>query len=99
MKNIAITIIALLLMGALSLPAYSQEKETLSKSLPSLKMLPKSGEKKKIYELPKKQVYKIYDNMGELKSEGNAQFIDITNYKKGNYFIQYNGRTLKIEKN
>ncbi len=87
-----------LLCTVISVAGYSQEKKELSKKLPPIKMLPKIGEKKEIYELPQKFEYKIFDTMGRLVAEGDAEFIDITNYKTGTYFIHYNKKTVKIEK-
>jgi len=61
-------------------------------------MLPKTGQVKHIYELPKKQEYKVFDNKGKLITTGNAQFIDYTEYKKGIYFIHFNKNKEKFEK-
>ena len=62
-----------------------------------MKMLPKYGEVKQIYELPEKTDYKIFDSKGKLVSSGNAEFIDCTDYKKGIYFVNFEDRKEKFE--
>ncbi len=78
------------LMFAFCLTSIAQEDST--QKLPPLHMLPKKGKSKRIYELTQKAEYKIYDSDGKLVEDGNAEFIDITAYKKGTYFIQYDGK-------
>lgn len=80
----------IVLMFASSTTLFAQDEP--SKKLPPCNMLPKTGEVKRIYELPAKSDYKIYDSNGQLVEGGNAEFIDITTYKKGTYFIQYDGK-------
>ena len=86
----------LLIFLALSFNAFSQNEP--SKNLPPIKMLPKVGEVKLIYELPAKTDYKIYNSAGRLIQEGNAQFIEYTNYKKDTYFITFDDKTEKFTK-
>ncbi len=69
-----------------------------SKKLPPMKMLPKAGEVKQIFELPEQSEYSVFDRFGNLVSEGEGQFIDCTKFEKGTYFIRYNGKTEKFEK-
>ena len=92
MKKVLISI-SLLLVSKLG---FSQNEQ--SKNIPSIKILPKNGEVKQIYELPAKTEYKIYNAAGKLVTEGNDQFIDYTKYKKGTYFILFNGRKEIFEK-
>jgi hypothetical protein len=92
------TAVILLCLGV-SISGYSQKKEKMSKKLPPIEMLPKVGEgKKEIYELPKETDYKVFDVNGQLKAEGSGQFIDITDYDSGSYFVRYKNKTIKIEK-
>lgn len=88
---ITMKLIALLIISStFSLAAYSQNEP--SKKMPPMKMLPKEGQKKQIYELPAKSEYKIYGVTGELITEGNAEFIDVTEFDKGTYFIEFGGK-------
>lgn len=82
-------------MGFVSL-GYSQEEP--SKKLPAMKMLPKEGEVKQIFELSDLSEYELFDGFGNFISRGEGQFIDYTNFKKGTYFVRYNGKTEKFEK-
>jgi hypothetical protein len=84
-----------ILSSIISVSAFGQSE--LSKKLPPMKMLPKNGEVKTIYELPEKMDYKIYDAKGELVSSGNAEFVDYTDYKKGVYFIVYEDKKEMFE--
>ena len=68
------------------------------KNMPPVKILPKPGDApKKIFELPYKTEYQVFDNYGNFITKGNAQFIDCSKYKKGSYFIRYNGKTERFE--
>ena len=91
---------ALILLGlGVSLSGYSQEKKEMSKELPPIHMLPKVGEGKKvIHELPKVTDFKVYDINGMLKAEGSGKWVDVTEYPVGDYFIKYEGKTIKIER-
>ena len=79
----------IILSSIISLSGYSQSEP--NKKLPPMKMLPKAGEVKQIYELTEKAEYNIFDSKGKLITTGNAQFIDYSEYKKGTYFIQIVG--------
>lgn len=92
MKLAALFIVTVIL----SLNSFGQTEP--SKKLPPIKMLPKKGEVKHIYELPAPSAYKIYDIKGNLIAEGNAEFIDYTEYKKGIYFIAYADKKEKFER-
>ena len=96
MKNVLKLIVLLILFTSISNVVYSQKKP--SKNLPPIKMLPKNGEVKHIYELSQKFEYKVFDVKGELMVTGNAQFIDYTEYKKGVYFIHFKKKIEKFEK-
>jgi hypothetical protein len=87
-----VTILTLMI----SLSSYCQTEP--SKNLPPIKMLPKTGEVKQIYELPKKADYKVYNSQGKLVTAGNAQFVDYTDYKKGVYFILVGDKKERFEK-
>lgn len=83
----------------LSLQVFSQSTD--SKRLPPMKDLPKKGEKKVFYELPKDTDYKVFDQKGKLYSEGKGYFVDMTKCKKGKtYFIVYDEKKIayNIEK-
>lgn len=87
----------LLIMSALiSLTSYSQTEP--SKEMPPVKMLPKAGQVKQIYELPTESEYKVYSITGELIAEGNAKFIDYTNYANGTYVVKAGTLTENFEK-
>jgi len=90
-------VLMLITIGAiLSLGSYAQTEP--SKKLPPIKMLPKKpGQVKKIHELPQKSKYEIFNNFGEFIVKGEAEFIDITHYKAGVYFIKYEDKTERIE--
>lgn len=61
-------------------------------------MLPKVGENpKKIYELEDSTSYSVFDSNGVIVSSGNGEFIDCTKFKKGVYFIRFEGKTEKFE--
>jgi hypothetical protein len=93
MKLIALSFFAF----SLSFSSFGQSEE-LSKELPPIKMLPKKGEVKQIYELPSKTDYKVYNSDGKFLTEGNAQFIDYTTYQEGTYFVHFNGKSESFEK-
>lgn len=62
-------------------------------------MLPKdSGEVKEIYDLPYESIYEIYSVKGELVQDSIGEFIDMTRFNKGVYFIKFEGKTFKYEK-
>lgn len=70
-----------------------------SQKLPPFEMLPqKAGEVKEIYELPSPTIYQIYDIKGKLLKDSIAEFIDLTMFEKGTYFISYNGENHKYLK-
>ncbi|NNE55048.1 MAG: hypothetical protein HKN32_03435 [Flavobacteriales bacterium] len=75
--------------------ASAQTEE--QKKMPPIEMLPKKGESKKIYQLPNKCEYAVFDSKGKLCDKGEAEWIDMGKYKKGIYFIKYNGETISCE--
>lgn len=83
-----ISVLFLMLACVFTTPAQTDSTQ----KLPPFHMLPKEGKSKSIYELPGKTDYKIFNSKGKLVEEGNAEFIDITTYKKGTYFIHYDGK-------
>jgi len=94
-------LILLAFCSTISLTVLGQQEEDKnkpSKNMPPVNMLPKSGEVKQIYELPSKCSYEIFNSKGEFVTKGNAQFIDYTEYKKGVYFIRYENKTERFEK-
>lgn len=90
-----VTFSFVLCVGFTSL-GYSQEEP--SKKWAPMKMLPKEGEVKQIFELSVSSEYELFDGFGNFISRGEGQFIDYTNLKKGSYFVRYNGKTEKFEK-
>ena len=84
-----------ILSSIISVSAFGQAEP--SKKLPPMKMLPKDGEVKTMYELPEKMDYKIFDVKGKLVTSGNALFIDYTDYEKGIYFIIYGDKKEMFE--
>jgi hypothetical protein len=94
-------IIVICLLVSSSTFLYAQNEP--SKKLPPMKMLPKEGEVKKIFELYDEVDYAIFDKSGATYQTGKAEFIDYTDFPEGAYFIRYtdeNGklRTEKFEK-
>jgi hypothetical protein len=89
-------IVLCVLATSISLSGYSQKES--SDILPPLKMLPKAGEVKHIYELPSSFDYIIFDSNGKALLSGNGQFIDYTCYEKGTYFVRFDGKSESFEK-
>jgi len=94
MKIIKIALISLILLSVNHLASAQTEEQ---KKMPPIEMLPKKGESKKIYHLPNKCKYTVFDFKGKLYDKGEAEWIDMGKYKKGNYFIKYNGETVSCE--
>ena len=92
MKLITMTLLVLLL----GLSAFGQNEP--SKSSPPIKILPEENKVKRIYELPAKTDYEIFNSKGQLIDTGNARFFDYTDYKAGLFFIRFDGKTHKIIK-
>ncbi len=92
MKLITITLLGL----TLSSTAIGQNEQ--SQNLPPIKMLPNENEVRSIYELPTKTDYELFNSKGQLIAEGNAKFVDYTEYKAGIFFIRFNNTTKKIIK-
>ena len=86
----------ILLATTLNTSAFGQSEQ--SQNLPPIKILPIENEVKNIYELPSKTDYEIFNSKGQLIAEGNAQFVDYTDYKSGIFFIRFNNTTKKIVK-
>jgi hypothetical protein len=80
----------------MSMSAGAQDEKT-SKKLPPIKELPKVGESKVFFELPSITTYQVYDQMGKEIMSGKTEFIDMTNWPKGVYFIRHNDKTEKYE--
>jgi hypothetical protein len=80
MKIIAIVFTTLILLS-FSNNASAQTEE--QKKMPPIEMLPKNGKSKKIYQLPNKCEYKVFDSKGKLYDKGKSEWIDMAKYKKG----------------
>lgn len=82
----------IILFAAILLTGFTCQAQNVAKKLPPMKELPEVGEKKVFYELDAEYDYKIYDIKGSLIEEDHEQFIDITKFEPGEYFIFYNGK-------
>lgn len=83
----------------IGLSAFAFGQDQPSKKMPPLSMLKgKPGEKKTIFELPHNTDYKIFNQKGKLIASGNAEFIDLTKFKKGTYFITFDEKRIAIQK-
>ena len=81
---------------SLSIMSYAQSD--IPANMPPMKMLPKVGDApKKIYELPSKLTYSLFDVNGKLVLEATGQFIDCSELDKGVYFIRYEDEVAQIE--
>ena len=94
MKIIRIVLTFLILLSVNHLASAQTDEQ---KKMPPIEMLPKNGGSKKIYQLPNKCKYTVFDSKGKLYDKGEAEWIDMGKYKKGNYFIKYNGETVSCE--
>ena len=94
MKIIGIVLTSLILLSC-SHSASAQTEE--QNKMPPIELLPKKGNSKKIYQLPNKCEYRVFDSKGKLYDKDEAEWIDMGKYKKGNYFIKYNGKTVSCE--
>jgi hypothetical protein len=92
-KTILTTVFASIALLTFSQTDTSHKKSEMSKKMPPSSMLPKSGEVKLIYELPKVCDYKVFDENGTLIDQKKGEFIDYTSYKKGTYFVKYENKT------
>lgn len=90
-----ILILNLALFGLTS-SVFSQDKK--EHKLPPMKDLPKAGEVKEFYELPEICDYQVFDSLGNFISKGHGEFVDVTTFKKGNYFIKYLDKTFLYKK-
>ncbi|MEJ6797097.1 MAG: hypothetical protein QNK63_10325 [Flavobacteriales bacterium] len=80
-----------------SLSIFCQEEE--DQKLPPFHMLPKvAGEAKQIYELDALGIYQVFNESGGLVLDSIGQFIDMTGFDKGVYFIKFEGETFRFEK-
>lgn len=61
-------------------------------------MLPKDGETKQIYELEALGIYQVFNDKGGLVLDSIGEFIDMTGFDKGVYFIKFEGETFRFEK-
>ena len=84
--------IVTLILGCIALSTVGFGQEELSKKIPPMALLPTNGEAKTFYELPDSADYKIFDVKGKLVQSGHAEFIDITDFEEGTYFINYGGK-------
>ena len=94
MKIIGVVLGTLILLS-FSHPASAQTEE--QKKMPPIEMLPKKGKSKMIYQLPNKCEYKVFNSKGRLYDKGEGEWIDMGKYKKGAYFIKYDGVTVSCE--
>ncbi|MFT4722136.1 MAG: hypothetical protein ACI897_000210 [Flavobacteriales bacterium] len=79
-----------------SLSIFCQEED---QKLPPFHMLPKvAGEAKQIYELDALGIYQVFNESGGLVLDSIGQFIDMTGFDKGVYFIKFEGETFRFEK-
>lgn len=67
------------------------------RKMPPMSMLPKKDEVKHMYKLPKHGTYYVFTIEGKLLETGTAEWIDITNYRKGTYFLQFDKKTTSFE--
>lgn len=67
------------------------------RKMPPMSMLPKKNEVKHMYKLPKHGTYSVFTIEGKLVEDGIAEWIDITNYRKGTYFLHFNKKTTSFE--
>jgi hypothetical protein len=94
MKIIGIVLTSIILLSFGNTASAQSEEQ---KKMPPIEMLPENGKSKKIYQLPNKCEYRVFDSKGKLYDKGEAEWIDMGKYKKGNYFIKYNGETVSCE--
>lgn len=78
-----------------SLGLFCQEED---QKLPPFHMLPKDGETKQIYELEALGIYQVFNDKGGLVLDSIGEFIDMTGFDKGVYFIKFEGETFRFEK-
>lgn len=94
MKIIGIVLSTFILL-LISNPSSAQTAE--QKKMPPMEMLAKTGKSKKIYQLPKKYEYKVFNSKGKLYDKGEGEWIDMGKYKTGTYFIKYDDKTVSCE--
>ena len=76
-----------------------EEEEEEDQKLPPFHMLPKvAGEAKQIYELDALGIYQVFNESGGLVLDSIGQFIVMTGFDKGVYFIKFEGETFRFEK-
>jgi hypothetical protein len=76
-----------------------EEEEEEDQKLPPFHMLPKvAGEAKQIYELDALGIYQVFNESGGLVLDSIGQFIDMTGFDKGVYFIKFERETFRFEK-
>ena len=93
MKNSVI--ITSLILFSFCHNSFAQTEEQMK--MPPMAMLPKIGESKVIYQLPNVCTYQVFDSKGKLYDKGKGEWIDMGKYKKGKYFIRYEGGTDSYE--
>lgn len=60
------------------------------KKLPPISMLPKEGEApKRIYQFPHETNYRLLNASGKELATGETEFLDMTDYKDGVYYMEY----------
>lgn len=84
--------------GVLCIPLSSSAQTEFEKRMPPIKDLPKVGESKEFYQLPEICDYQVFDSLGNSIEKGTGEFIDVTHFKKGNYFIRYLNRKVIYRK-
>lgn len=76
---------------------FVQAQTSEQKKMPPMEMLAKTGKSKKIYQLPKKYEYKVFNSKGKTCDQSEGEWSDIGKYKTGTYFIKYDDKTVSCE--
>ncbi len=71
----------------------AQTQDLNNSKIPPMKDLPKVGEMKSFYQLPEICDYQVFDSLGNFIEKGRSEFIDVTEFEKGNYFIKFLNKT------
>lgn len=90
----------ILLVLFISLMGSESNAQELKKDdqLPPIEQLPQEGEMKSFYELDDVYSFKLFNSKGGLLIADRGKFIDTSDLPKGAYFIKYNGKKVKYEK-
>ncbi|MFT4680007.1 MAG: hypothetical protein ACI9RU_001726 [Litorivivens sp.] len=79
-----------LLLSSFSLIILGQQ-DADPQQLPPFDQLPKIGETKTFVEFDGEYPYEVFDTSGVLLEQNIGQFIDVTKYKIGSYYVVCNG--------